>query len=187
MCFSLLGGFQKLMPRYGLVFVLILYFFLNPAQSAQDEYLVKAAFIEKMIRFVNWPDKPNQHKSPQVRLLCLIGKNPFNSHLDHMTDGNTARTPGLRIRRIDTPRQIPGCDVLYISRSEARRLEPILKQSNISSVLTISDTEGFAERGVILNMYIENEKLGFEINKPAVTRSGLKVSFKLLRLARIID
>jgi len=52
--------------------------------------------------------------------------------------------------------------------------------------LTIGDTKGFAQQGVIINFYIKDEKVRFEINVDAAKRANLKISAKLLRLAKIV-
>jgi hypothetical protein len=51
--------------------------------------------------------------------------------------------------------------------------------------LTIGDTEGFTQRGVMVNFYMENNRVFFEINPNAAMRAGLKISSALLRIAGI--
>jgi hypothetical protein len=54
------------------------------------------------------------------------------------------------------------------------------------NVLTVSDERGFAQQGVGINFYTEEDKVRFEINQDAVNRSGLRISSKLLSLAKIV-
>jgi hypothetical protein len=53
-------------------------------------------------------------------------------------------------------------------------------------VLTVGDTAGFAERGVLINLQRQDSRLGFEINLAQARRSGLRFSSKLLKLGRIV-
>ena len=55
-----------------------------------------------------------------------------------------------------------------------------------SSTLTIGETEGFATLGGIINLTVEENKVRFEINLLAANRAGLKISSKLISLARIV-
>ncbi len=52
------------------------------------------------------------------------------------------------------------------------------------SVLTVADTKGFLESGGIINFLMEDKKVRFEINVTAAKKSKLKISSKLLRLAK---
>ena len=48
------------------------------------------------------------------------------------------------------------------------------------------ETEGFAMLGGIIILTIEGNKLHFEVNPTAADRAGLKISSKLLGLAKIV-
>jgi hypothetical protein len=55
-----------------------------------------------------------------------------------------------------------------------------------SSVLTIGETKGFAQRGGIINFTIEKNKLHFEINLDAAKQTPLTISSKVLAIAKIV-
>jgi hypothetical protein len=55
-----------------------------------------------------------------------------------------------------------------------------------SSILTVGESKGFAERGGVINLTLEENKLGLEINTDAAGQSHLKISSKLLALAKIV-
>ncbi|MGQ9569431.1 MAG: YfiR family protein [Thermodesulfovibrionales bacterium] len=76
--------------------------------------------------------------------------------------------------------------LLFICSSDKRHLEKILNTLKGMNVLTMGDTKGFAQEGVIINFYIDKDKVRFEINKDAADKAGLKISSRLLSLARII-
>ena len=76
--------------------------------------------------------------------------------------------------------------MLFIGSSEKDRLERLVQAVGGLGILTIGDTEGFARQGVMVNFYMENKKVRFEINPKAAGRAGLKISSNLLRIARIV-
>ena len=78
------------------------------------------------------------------------------------------------------------CHILFISALEKERVASILKFLKSSCILTISDIEGFAQSGGIINFVIEENKVRFEINIDAANRAGIKISSKVLKLAKII-
>ena len=67
-----------------------------------------------------------------------------------------------------------------------KQLTEILDTIKDMNVLTVSDERGFAQQGVGINFYTEEDKVRFEINQDAVNRSGLRISSKLLSLAKIV-
>jgi hypothetical protein len=53
-------------------------------------------------------------------------------------------------------------------------------------LLTVGDTEGYAQEGVMLNFYIEASKVKFEINLNSIRSSRIAVSSQLLKLGRMV-
>jgi hypothetical protein len=66
------------------------------------------------------------------------------------------------------------------------RLQQILEVSRTAPVLTVGDMDQFAQRGGMINLTTEENRIRFEINVKAIERVGLKASSQLLRLARIV-
>lgn len=62
----------------------------------------------------------------------------------------------------------------------------ILQKVKHKNILTISDSKGFAYRGVAINFIIVKGKRKFEINTDAIDRAGLRVSSQLLKLAILV-
>ena len=73
-----------------------------------------------------------------------------------------------------------------MSPSERARLGQILENVRGQSILTIGDTDGFAQLGGIVNFVLEDGKVRFEINPESAGRARLRISSRLLTLARII-
>jgi hypothetical protein len=75
---------------------------------------------------------------------------------------------------------------LFIGSSEAAHLEEVIHALKGLPVLTIGETPGFARRGCIINLIVEDNKVRFEVNLDAAKQADLNVSSRLLALARII-
>lgn len=63
------------------------------------------------------------------------------------------------------------------------RIVAFLRQSGI---LSVGDMEKFAQKGGVINFVVENNRVGFGINVEAGKGAGLRISSKLLSLARIV-
>ncbi len=152
---------------------------------AQDikhtEYQIKSAFIYNFAKFVYWPDESND----STLTLYVIGEASFYAALDTI-EGKIIRGKTLQIKHIKSLRNIKDCDLLFITSAEKDNLENLINPICGSSILTIGDTKGFAERGVMINLYIEEERVRFEINVEAASQAGLEISSQLLKLAKIV-
>lgn len=146
------------------------------------EYDVKAVFIYNFAKFVDWPGTVGS----ELR-LCILGRDPFGSVLDSMK-GRLVQGRRLDVRLIDSPANLGECQMVYISPSQDKNLEKIVSQARALGVLAIGDSEGYARRGAMINLYVdEHGKVRFEINLPSIEASGLRVSSKLLSLGKLVN
>ena len=153
-----------------------------PAQGSKPtEYQVKAAFIYNFAKFVEWPDESHF----RVLTLCILGEDSFCAAIDTIK-GKFVRGKKLQVKRVKSIQDLKDCNILFITSSEKHNLSHLVDALDGSSILTIGDTEGFTEQGVIINLYIDNNKVRFKINIEAAKRANLKLSSRLLKLAEIV-
>lgn len=153
---------------------------LWPQSSA--EYEVKAAFLYKFASFVEWPDVPGH--APLG--ICVVGRDPFGSELERVVEGKTIGGREFVILRLRTWRRGARCNILFVGASEKDRLHSLLGSLRQDNILTVGDVPGFCESGGAINLIVVESKVKLEINVDATTRSGLRLSSKLLSLARIV-
>jgi YfiR/HmsC-like len=148
-------------------------------QPQPGEYEVKAAFLYNFLTFVEWPAPMNRD---DTRRICVLAEPPA---LNAFNELNGQMTSGRKIEIIRmTPGESPGsCHVLFIGSHAELDFPRIMKSLEGISVLTIGDTAGFARQSVIINFYLQNKKVRFEINAAAARRAGIVISSKLLKLA----
>lgn len=79
------------------------------------------------------------------------------------------------------------CHVLFVGKSEDKQLVRILDRLRDWNVLTVSDIGDFAQRGGIIGLTKKEDKIHFEINLDASKMAGLRISSRLLKLARIVN
>jgi len=152
------------------------------AWAAPSEYEIKAAFLYQITKFVEWP--PSRSADPPR--LCLLGGNPFGAALEGIRGKPVGGRP-LEVTPIGPESDIRRCTLLFIAAPAERSLERIVVLAHGAGILTFGDTEGFAQRGVMVNFLEEDGRVRFEIHLEAARRSGLKISSRLLSLARIVE
>jgi len=154
-------------------------------EGGDREPELKAAIISKFPEFVEWPAEPPAGDA--AFLIGIFGQDPIGDFLREATREKTVRSLPVVVREIHGIEEIPECEMVFISNSERDRLPEVLSTANGRPLLTVGDTEGFGERGVMINLYPYRDFIRFEVNMSSVQRSKLRFSAKLLKLARIIE
>lgn len=154
------------------------------ADSA-GEYELKAAMLYNLTQFVEWPASAYPDLHAPI-LLCILGRDPFGSSLTATVLRKTVNGRPVLIRHPQNDKEARGCHVLYISSSERKATAQIYATLNGSSVLTVGEMTQFAAHGGMIQFSLEDQQVRFDINLDAASRAGLKISSKLLVLARIV-
>ena len=152
------------------------------AQTAPiPDYQVKAVFLFNFAQFVTWPSQ-----EPSTPLIIgILGDDPFGSYLDETVRGEKVNNRSLTIQRFRRGAEPRNCNILFISQSERDRVAQIISSFKGRSVLTVSDIDGFADLGGMIQFFTERSKIRMRINLDAVKTANLRVSSKLLRVAEV--
>lgn len=178
------------MKPYKLVLIILVWSLMGTGSLARGEppvsreYALKAAFLYNFAKFVEWP-KEAFPDAPTPIALCIVGEDPFGMALEPVR-GRAIRGRQTVIKRGAKPDELRTCHVCFVSRSEKDNLTKILAEFRDKHALTVSDVEGFAERGGVIGLVTVEDGIHLEINIDAAERAGLTVSSRLLNLARII-
>lgn len=147
-----------------------------------NEYALKSVFLYNFCHFIEWPD--SAFSSPNEPLIIgVVGEDPFGNLLKEAVEGETYHDRPIRIEHYRGPRDIRHCHLLFIARSEAGRMESILEAVSNKSVVTVGETEDFLERGGMIALPAERNRVRLRINPAALRAASLDVSSKLLRVA----
>jgi len=171
---------------------LVLITLLSPATHlhAQDARptptQVKAAYLFNFGKFVR---RQTEGTAPSDSFgICVLGKDPFGTVLDSTVAGEHIGGKHVTVGKLSRVQEASDCSVLYISPSEEGRLGPILASAQRLSLLTVSDIPHFAERGGIIGLVAQQNKIRFEVNRTVAEQSNLVLSSELLKIAtRVID
>lgn len=153
-------------------------------QQRPSEYQVEAAYLYNFSRFVEWPAKGTN--APGSFTICVLGEDPFGQALDATIAGEAIGNQRVIARRISSPQMSVDCQILFISSSEANRLNKIIEALNKSSVLTVSNIPQFSERRGMIQFVLEENRIRFEVNLTATQRAGLTLSSDLLKVATVV-
>jgi hypothetical protein len=151
-----------------------------------DEYQVKAAFIYNFAKFVEWPPQVFKTSTDPIT-ICVLGQNPFGNALQEAVSGKTVEGRTFIVRQLSSELAATGCQILFVSSSERKRLQAILGNVKTTGVLTVGETETFASEGGVINFRIEAGTVRIQVNVDAAEQAKLRISSKLLSLAQIVN
>ena len=155
------------------------------AADAPTENQVQAVFLFNFSRFVEWP--PQAFAAPNDPFVIgIVGSDPFGVRLDEAVRNEQINGHPLTVRRFRSISDVDNCQILFIDRSEIGRLGQILAALDHRSTLTVSQAEGAAQRGVMIQFATENSRIRLRINVESARAAGLTISSKLLRPAEIV-
>jgi len=155
-----------------------------PAQSpAAAEYRAKANYLAKFASFVEWPEGALP-PGGALFLLCVLGEYPFGVTLAELTRGTTVHERRIETRWISKEQDLQVCQVLFVSHSEEKRYSKVLEAVNGKTVLTVGETPEFLAAGGIVTFSMQQSTLQFEVNLDEANKAHLKISSRLLALAR---
>jgi hypothetical protein len=155
------------------------------AQNSPSVYQVKAAYLFNFVKFVEWPEEAFADPLAPI-VIGIVGDDPFGDALPQVVLGKTVQGRDLIIRKYHAGEDLRGSHILFISASEKKRLPQILSSLHGSCVLTVADIDGFLEEGGMILLFSEENRVRFAINVEAANQAKLKVSSKLLSLARVV-
>jgi len=167
--------------------LLLLAFLGTPVRAeggTMPEYAVKSALLFKLPQFVYRPDVV-----PNAALgMCLLGSNPFGLALDKLAQAPSDGRP-VKLIRLAAGVDAAECDFIFISRSEASTLDATLRRLGKHAVVTVSDIEGFAKAGGMVELAVGNEgaAISILINRKAAQRQNIEFNAQLLRLAKVVE
>jgi hypothetical protein len=147
--------------------------------------VIKAAFLYNFAKFTEWPlDSAGKADDPLT--LCVVGEDPFGNILNETIEGKTVRGRRLVIWRLRSGEDLKDCQIAFISSRERSQMQATIERLKGTGVLTVGDGEGFAALGGVINFKMVDNKVHFDVNVDAAERAKLKISSKLLSLAKIV-
>jgi hypothetical protein len=156
----------------------------DAAQEAGGlEQAVKAAYVYNFTKFVSWPAQSPFARAPAFT-IGVMGEDSLADAIEATVRDRRADGRPFLVRRFRTAEDVEPCNLLYVGGAWSGSLHQLLEELRGWPVLTVSDAGGFASRGGMIGLFIEDNRFRFEVSIDAALAADLQVSSKLLRLSR---
>ena len=152
-------------------------------ESRSAEIQIKAAFLYKFGDFVQWP--PAAFPRPDAPFtIGVLSADDVAAELERVVAGRTVQGRPVAVRRVRRGEPLSGVHVLFVGQAESARLGEILAAAKGQPVLTVTESEDALSSGSMINFVAAEEKVRFDIALPSAERGQLKISSRLLAVAR---
>lgn len=149
-----------------------------------SETQVKAAFLIKFSRYVDWPaDRFTATNSPII--IGVLGKSKVADELEKGVAGRNVNGHDIVFKRLAFGDDFTGCHILFVPASE-KHADKILNQLKQTATLTVGETDAFLDNGGIINLASRDERIALEVNLAAASNAHIKISSKLLSVAQVV-
>jgi hypothetical protein len=138
---------------------------------------LKAAFIYNFARFTRWPDDDLQNM--QELVICYDKQNAVASSLYHL-EGKQLFGRKVVVAGV-AEKGLKNCHVLYLADGSQE-----LPGEIPENTLTISDRHHFIDMGGMIEIFIDDNRVRFNVNIRELQSNNLRVAARLLDLAETI-
>ncbi len=166
---------------------LTLLLFMTPvfAQQTSEEAALKAGFIIELLGQVEWPADTLANKTT---VISVVGQSPLTAELQKLAEQKTPAGRKIEIRTVSLKEDFSRSKIVVVATQDLTELAAILKALKGLPVLTVSDGDGFAGFGVMVDFLKktteDKDKLSFAVNKMVLKEAGLKISDNLIKQAK---
>jgi hypothetical protein len=154
---------------------------------ANREYRIKAAYLYQFGRYVEWPAKAfSDANAPFV--IGILGQDPVTADLEEIAKIKRIQNRPIVIRRFATAADVRPCNILYVPAATSSEVQAeLLRKTAGQGILLVGDSSDFLDRGGVVQFSVEENSIRVAIARKAADREGLKISAKLLQVARVVE
>ncbi len=159
----------------------------DDGDETNREYAIKAAYLYQFGRYVQWPpDSFADSRAPLV--IGILGRAPFGDILDEIARNKHVEGRPIVIRRFASMADYKPCHILFVTASvDEAEATAAISMAKKAPVLLVGEEPGFIQEGGLVNFFMDGNRIRFEINAEAARHERLKISSKLLNLAKIVE
>ena len=153
------------------------------AAQAITQPALRAAFLYNFAKFTEWP---GDVAATGPLILCVVEDSAVEGALSELVGSSTINGRTVTISRGANGTRLRTCHLLYVGEINTARAAAILDELQGAPVLTVSTGDEFVRIGGIVGLFVEEGRMRFAINPDAAQRAGVRLSSRLLQLAKIL-
>ena len=119
-------------------------------------------------------------------VIGILGENPFDHELDKLMNGTVVGGRTVVVKGMATATDAKKCQAVFIPASEQANLHLHLTALRTVPVLTVGEGTEFLDDGGMVEFFVEQNKIRFNINQAQADAEGVRLDSQLLSLASTV-
>ena len=152
-------------------------------ESRSSEAQIKAAFLYKFGEFVQWPPA-SFARADAPFAIGVMGAEEVAAALEQLVANRTVQGRPVLVRRVRAGESLARLHMLFIGPADAPRLAETLAAAKGQALLTVTESDNALAQGSMINFVAEDQRVRFDIAPGSAERGQLKISSRLLAVAR---
>lgn len=156
----------------------------RPAGQTSSAASLTGALLYNFAKFTEWPADVLPEGATLV--FCVAGSEPVAAALDEATAARDIDGHPVLVRRIGVDGAVRSCHLLHVEGLDEPSAIRLIASLDRAPVLVVSDLRSFAHMGGMVSLFVDQGRMRFGINLETVRRNRLRVSSRLLALAKYV-
>ena len=158
---------------------------LVQTSPALSQAQIGAAFIFNFAKFTEWPSEAFSDSAAPLT-VCFLGADEVRSAFQEISAGKAVNGRPVVVRNVKSAGEVLDCRIVYMDSANSALLPGVVKNAHQRCGLVIGTSDDFLARGGIIKLQVENNRMRFDVNIGAAGRAKIRLSSKLLALARSV-
>lgn len=141
----------------------------------------EALYIYNFLRYIKWPDNGSQDKM----LICVFGENPVYTELIKLTKDRKVGNQSIVVLKTTNPRDLSNCHLVFIPAENSNQIKIIKQALGNRPALIVSEKEGTNAQGSNIELFVDQNKLMFRIDKEATNNQHFTISHELINMSKL--
>ncbi|MCV2370500.1 YfiR family protein [Roseateles oligotrophus] len=146
---------------------------------------LKAAYLLSFLAYVEWPQGRFPAEGAPIVLATLAQDGVLQS-LQEGARGRTVQGRAVDVRLLGRAADALSAHLLYVPAGIVIDAE-VMRLLRAAAVLVVGESESFLQAGGAIRLVVVDARLRFDVNLQNVDLAGLRLSARMLQLARLVQ
>jgi len=171
------------MRHLKIVVIFFVFLFIAKDSIAQEKnYRFHKVFFYSFTKYIEWPDE----KKKGDFVIAVMGNSEITPLLKEMAEIKKVGERSIKVVELDKVNQGDFYHILFVPAEKNQVFSQVKSAMNNQPCLLVTEADGMARSGSMINFKDVNGKLRFEVNTNTLENSGLKMSQELTRFGEEI-
>lgn len=171
------------MHQLKFIVILFVFLFVTKDSIAQEQnYRFHKVFFYSFTKYIEWPEE----KKKGDFIIAVLGDSEITPLLKEMAEIKKVGDRNIKVVQLE---KVKGefYHILFVPSAQNQNFSSVKNTLNNQPCLLVTESEGMARNGSMINFKDVNGKLRFEVNSKTLQGSGLKMSQELMRFGEEIN